>query len=252
MSTAIDVHLEYCRDGDLSTGCIYLRDARGGVAERSEFTRIAFEDMLLRAARLLDSAATPGEPGARARVVLRRTDRAGLLPYVLDAATVDLLRHDPLAAIASMTYRTTAPLVSPLAREVPPPGAPVLKAGTDVLADAFGDDIWVRVRGAELECPGCGLWGTFASPALAESRREVLKVVFACSKRCSVRVVAACHARWASVRVDELLLTAAARFYLPRAWNTDGPWITRQALSKTYQDYLTEKEQAECSTTTVS
>jgi hypothetical protein len=248
MSSAVDVHLAYRREGDLSTGCVYLLGADGDVSERSVFTRVTFGDMLLCAARVLEIATPSTADLTRVRVVLHRTDHAGLVPYALDAATVDLLRHDPLAAIEAMTCAGSPSLATERVRAERAPAPPVLRAGTDALADSFGDCVWVRVRGAQLECPGCGLWGTYASPALVEARGDVLKVVFQCAKRCKARTIIACQARWGSVRVDDLLRTALPRFYLPRAWNPEGPWISRETLMRTYEEYLVEKEKASCST----
>jgi hypothetical protein len=48
------------------------------------------------------------------------------------------------------------------------------------------------------------------------------------------------------VPAQELIEKQKTRYFLPRAWNTSGPWISHDDLKKLYENYL--KEKAECST----
>ena len=48
--------------------------------------------------------------------------------------------------------------------------------------------------------------------------------------------------RWAVVRVETLLDKKYERYFLPRAWNTSGPWITHEDLQKKHEQYIKEKQ----------
>jgi hypothetical protein len=191
-----------------------------------------------------------------AEVFIRRTDREGLVPYKLDAKTVTLIREDPLAAAEAMTYHQTSPSTAikrMRERNVAIEPQPV-RVGFDVLSEAFGDDVYFRVRGHELECPGCGFWSPFTSQGLLNDPdrvKTVFMTAFVCQKKCRGRFIVKCWERWGSVPVEYLLKnTKLDLFYLPRPWNDGGSggWIGRAALQYKFDQYNKEKES--CSTTT--
>jgi hypothetical protein len=236
----MQVRLEYRRDPGAftSTGSIQQEGTQ------QEFVAVEFREMMQMLARVL-------EPGSdETEVILQRTDRPGLLPYKLDAALVQLLRTNPEAAIESMEFSSQSPsLTAQRAAEATEPPRPI-PAGHDALADSFGDVVYFRVRGHELECPGCGFWGMYTSPGLLDSvDREgaVFRTVFVCPKKCKERFAVTCLRQWGYVRVDHLLEGTLPAFYFPRAWNEGRPWVSRGMLEQKYSAYKAEKENVVCS-----
>ena len=241
---SVAVTLEYARVGNTlhSKGRI-LSDENGQVTEEGLPLECSFVWMMTRLGGTLGH--WPDEP--EILVVLRRTDHPNLSPYVLDKATVALMRKDPEAAAATFEFPQHTP--SDSARRVAQakqPIVPPLVIGVDVASEAFGDDLYFKVREHELECPGCGFWGMFISPGLLhhEDRAgECAKCIFICSKKCHVRLPVTCLKKWGYVSTEYLLNhTKLGGFYFPRAWNEGKPWVTREALKKKYDEYLTEKE----------
>ena len=220
------VTLEYRRDcfADTSTGRVVHRSGF------TEFTTLPFRAML----RLLCGTLAQLET-KDIEVTLQRTDRAGLLPYRLDNATVQLLVDDPIAGIQAMEYASPSPstIAQRIREERNPPTTLGVTAGLDALADAFGDTIMFRVRGQELECPGCGFWGGY----VAGSTR------FSCHKKCQHSFVVRCARTWGYIRVEHLLEMDLDRFFFPRVWNQGQSWVSREELQKKYAEYLYEKGQ---------
>ncbi len=171
-----------------------------------------------------------------ASAVMHRTDRDGLVPHVLDATTTALLRRDPAATVKAMTVVVSMPALQPAAKDALPP---VLVVGPPVLADAFGDRLFIRRRtgGAlpEMECPGCGRWRTHTVDRSVAQQRL-------CCGPCDISLaIVLVDARWASVAVEELLELNAPKFFFPRAWNEGRNWITHEALKNKYRLYQEEK-----------
>jgi hypothetical protein len=249
---SVTVTLSYRRTpGDLSSGFIKSNE-NGLETEEGTFADLEFKRMLQQLASVLlcfplDQAIT---------VQLQRIDREGLLPYTLDARTVELLRTDTVAAIQAMEYPTHSPssTVRRVREERKVASLPPITAGHAGLVDSFGDVLYFRVRGHELECPGCGFWGMFASPGLladAERVGQVFKTVFVCPKKCHERYLVTCQETLGYIDTEYLLVhTKLDRFYFPRAWNGGRPWISREGLQKKFDEYKKEKENASCSETT--
>ncbi len=107
-----------------------------------------------------------------------------------------------------------------------------LRIGSDTLADAFGDFIYLVCRRGEVECPVCGKWCHDAHGR------------FQCD--CGAQFAAKLSGRWAAIRTDELI-HLADQFFLPRAWNKEPPYITSAALRALYDTFKQERE--ECKTT---
>lgn len=239
--------LAYKRDEGAETSTGTIETLFGDNRDLSIFQNLTFNKMICELSEELK--APRSEPYD---VFIQRTDHEGLVPYKLDQTTVDLIRNEPGAAVVAMTFTQVRPSTAirkAKQRDVPIVIPPV-KIGTDVLAEAFGDDVYFRVRGHELECPGCGFWGMYVSPGLlAATKREgqVFKTMFACPKRCKVRFVVTCMERWGSVPVSWLLeKTDLKAFYLPRPWNNGRSWVTREELQAKHNQFKKEKES--CST----
>lgn len=155
------------------------------------------------------------------RVIIERTDRIGLQPIVLDNPTAEILKKDPALAIRLMNYNgpTVADVSGKTVTRVP-----IIRAGYDTVAEAFGDEVYCRMRGGLVECPGCGLWSSARQP-------------FECKKRCGLgttKLEVRYTAEWAVFKVGDLLALSYSRYYLPRGWNPSASWISWKALKKMY------------------
>ena len=241
-----EITLFYHREAPdvLSTGRIESTEM-GLVTEEDSFTRLEFRDMLKRLCDVLTR--WPAEE--ELRVVFQRTDRARLVPYRLDPQTVALFRTDPVAAIASMTtaYQSPSTTEKRVKEERDPTPAPVIRAGYDTLADAFGDVLFFRVKNNTLECPGCGFWGAWTILGLLNDPERVgeeFKTIFACRAKCLKHLAVSCRERWGYIRTEYLLEnTNLDRFYFPRGWNDFRPWVSRDELRALLAKYKHEKEQ---------
>jgi hypothetical protein len=161
-----------------------------------------------------------------------------------------LLRDDPTAFINSTTLPSVVVMLG--GSKPAPRDAVRLRTGLSSLADAFGEEAYLRSRSDSdgytlLESPFSGRWcrsgemnevrvwledGTHTLPCRWQPRyfphRTRPDQVF-----------------WAVARVEDLLKTDCARFFLPREWNTGGPWIPREDLQKKLNEFRAEKAQAE-------
>jgi hypothetical protein len=245
---SVEVTLEYRRvEGTrLSTGRLLSKDG-GLVTEEGEFKEVEFAAML----NLLSETTKHWPDEDPVDIFLKRTDHEGMTPYKLDAATVNLIRTNPLAASLALSVPDRSP--SGEVRKVHEATVPIvmlpLKVGDDVLCDAFGDQLYFRVRGHELECPGCGFWGAYTALGLLNDPDRAgasFKTAFVCRKRCGCqRMIVTCNKEWGYVDTSYLLeQTKLAAFYFPRAWNGGRPWVTRDALQKMFNQYKEEKEHA--------
>jgi len=223
-----DILLEYRREDGRSTGRLLTLYA-GKPHNLETFEKVEYRNLLTRLARVL--ASTP-----LARVVITRTDAPNLFPYVLDKGTVDLFRTDPVAAIHSMIYELPEARMEKKTEDEAVEVAP-LRVGYNTLADAFGDDVYVRTRQHSIECPGCGLWGDADVDGKGKGK-------FTCKRSCELSVPIYLYRLWAAISVEELLGTQQKRFFLPRPWNDGHPWVTREELEKKYAAYKAEKEEA--------
>lgn len=217
--------------GELSTGHIFLVEQ--GVEPTEEevlegFTDLPYKEMISRFSAAL--AEHPDVGGC-----IQRTDRAGLLPYFLHKTELETLRKDPVTYIRNTTFtmESAAPgKGTTVRRGTPVVVTPPLRAGFDALAEGFGEELYVRRRGEEFECPGCGFWRPTASPQHEHCKLEMVL---------TLRPV---NDNWISVQVLELAKSNAPRFYFPREWNVWGSWITREHLREMYHRWLKEKETA--------
>jgi len=228
----VDLLITFRRVGDHVVGS-FAALTDGPAQELAPFDDIPYEAMLTGAMRMLVARADI------TGVVLQRTERAGIAPFRLDGETVRVMREDPDLALRVLTYPDQ---VRDLRRAAPgdaPEG--VLRVGYDALADTFGDRVCVRREGNKGECPACGRWGRL-QPGADQLDLECTSV------GCLFAVpVHAAGPRWWSVRVTDLLQsTLRPRFFLPRAWNTSGKYITRDALGVMLEQWHQEKRDLAC------
>jgi hypothetical protein len=222
-----EVVLEYKRvNGDKSSGRICVQN-NGSEEVLLSFESEEFSPMLYGFAKALQE-----HPDAQG--VIQRTDRPGLVPYNLDAQTMDLFRTDPVAAVTSMStpYGSPSKAVqrSKKERTQEPPAS--LRVGFDTLADAFGDELYSRLDSlaSRVECPCCGIWNAFIEE-------------FVCKNpKCQQRLKPQVSGRWAAFSTAALLATSSPRFYFPRAWNGYKPWVSREDLIAKYEQFQQEKK----------
>ena len=220
-----NIILAYQREGNDVTG--YVRLAAGLILQ--EFKEVTFTTMLTHLARAISAHPQYG-------VVFQRLDHPRLVPSVLDAATVELFRVDPVAAIQSLTFETSA-----LPQKPPKVPTNALRVGYDTLAEAFGDMTFFRIVRDSIECPGCGQLAVFRKAAERDGY-----AIFKCRKACPEHIpllVMDLTEQWLFLPTSRLLQQPLDQFFLPLIWNT-GAWITRQDLEHKYKAYMAEKETA--------
>jgi hypothetical protein len=234
-----DILLKYKRTKEWTLdGNIELNKPDGFVENLCSFVNLDFDHMMWELAMGLKR-----HQEAKTVDVLR-IDREGLPVQPLDSATVELLRSDPKAGIDSMKIPPIRIDLRPKVEDqadvklVPVP----LRAGYDALAEAFGDELYIKLKvengEAQVECPGCGRWCSL--------RHDHLYCV---NDTCAVGLteVTICGQKWASVSTKDLLSSECQIFYFPREWNAPAIWITREKLGQSYDQF--QKEKSSCSET---
>lgn len=234
----IEVALEYKRIDMQSTGRIVVRD-EGKEEIFFSFDQLDFEPMLYKFAEALQ--ANPSAAG-----VIQRTDRPGLIPYVLDERTVDLFRTDPITATKSMSTPYGSP--STTAKRIREESAPVasgLRIGHSTLADAFGDELYCRYdkQRERIECPCCGIWARLLLRDV-DARYYISCKNPSCAPHGKPLFLKSKNGKWASFSTFDLLATHSDRFYFPRTWNEGKVWITWEGLNNKYKQF--EKEKKSC------
>lgn len=169
---------------------------------------------------------------AHTRVFLQRTERPGLSPTELGENLIQLLRTDPLTAYRTMTQPLQSCAETPDTKD-------------------FGRQVYIRVSMGKIEDPITGEWRTLAYGRTSgwKIRGEgnsseswiALNTLVDNAPEGGSSIERIAYANWALVDVAELLRQPANKFYLPRPWNTNGPWISRQELTDRYM-----KEKSKC------
>jgi len=154
-------------------------------------------------------------------IVFRRMDRPELDPFTMDAATRDLIVHDPEKAIEAMSVPDVRVVVGR-------PQKPLsnLRVGAETMANAFGEKVALRRLRGLAECPGCGKW----RPVKLNIDEH-----YALHCECFPNMplpVERVDDQWLLTKVEHLLATDLPRFFLPREWNSFEPWIHREKLEE--------------------
>jgi len=216
-----DVVLEYRREGVVSTGRIFLVEGSLPEVSLQSFEKVSFSVMMTHLARAVQKDSSYG-------VLLVRSDYANLRPTRLDQETIDLLRSDPVTAIRSMTVPSRHIDIKrkPLAVESSP-----IRIGYDALADSFGDQIYCKLSSNMMECPVCGRWADIE-----------VRVLVCKEPKCSFSILMKPQSsKWATIETIDLLGSPFSRFYLPRAWNPNSIWISKQELQDLFDHWTQEK-----------
>lgn len=222
---------------ELSTGAFYLLTPQGDAGDVLErFEKLPYVEMMRRFAGHLIKH--PDIDGA-----IQRTDRPGLALLRLPPDEVELFRRDPVEAIRQRIF---APQTVNVGIDKKKPVEPALEAGYTTLVQHFGDMVFCRVRHFEereemfkheVECPGCGKWEPF------ELNEKKTKGRLECS-HCHTFIDlddAGENKNYAGIKVPSLFGSKLQRFFLPRRWNKNGNWISRDNLRELHNKYMKEK-----------
>lgn len=170
-----------------------------------------------------------------ADVLFQRTDRIGLMPVRLAPDMSLLLRTDPEKYIQSHSLpdRTVdlrgSGRTSKLAEKYVVPKTGAIRSGHATLADAFGLVIYLKAQKGHIEHPHTGRWCTYPR-VMEDLHLHELTTVPGTSA-----------GDWVLVGIADLIKSNAERYYLPRAWNVDGLWITHEKLTAKYNQYMEKK-----------
>lgn len=185
------------------------------------FAGACFETLLEFAGEALRSS-----PGYR--LLMRREEAP--YPMTLPENIEELLRTDVAAAVRALT-------VAPQRVVVDAPKKPktdllgTLRHGHDTLADALGDEVYLRSRqtprGIQVEDPATGRWAPL-------SLRD--KTVH-CGNL-PLRIVVP---GWVTARTADVIALGLHRYYLPRRWNPSQGFIAHETLIEMYEFYIKEK-----------
>jgi hypothetical protein len=192
--------------------------------------------------RMMISLSTAIAAHPELRVFMSRLEQTEKFALELDRDTTNLIRTDPIAATRALSEPHRRVLVrGSTLRDTQPPAVLMpepLRAGYDTLADAFGEDVYIRTRlkpdgdGSVLllESPFHGRW---SMPYSTDG------TLFLDIKRLVPIELTGAETRWATVRVEHLLRHTTPRFWLPRAWNP-GSWIFRADLETRLKKFRSE------------
>lgn len=220
-----DIRLIYGRLGQNYHGSINVRqEGLEGFISEMDFQDFPFARMMSHLARTIRGY----QPGGS--VVLVRSELKGS-DYPLDAATIELLRVDPPAAIRSMTHENISVVVRDKLPSSVPPG--LLRAGHNTIADSLGDRIYISMDlEGRFECIGCGRWS-----------RGAPDVMTCTMDHCSVQLRGQLHGKtWYSVPTKDVLSLNLVRYYIPRSWNPTRSWISHADLNKMYKTFQEERD----------
>ncbi len=231
-----DLMLLFQPDGPLFTGCVLYNEAvsgERGAISLTTFEKVSFSLMLARLAEQVTGFLGREE---KIGVTIRRTDLKQ--PAMrLDEETIFLLYADPVTVIRSLRPAPTKIFV----RRADPASMSPLRIGFDALAATFGDEVFIRRRGDQVECPGCGCWADIS----VSTPDAWLPASICRSRACATKLPITLRGdRWASVETSSLLVDPdREKFFFPREWNTHGPWITREDFEAKRRDWITIKQE---------
>jgi len=234
----LDENDEHLHDG-------YISNTRGTATIKEPFEGLPYHQMVTRLSKTARSL-----PNLDIHL-MRLEQKPQPVAMQMDPHMADLLRSDPVQYIRATSLPAQKVRVGTPARVgdtvviKPMP----LRAGYDTLAAVFGDTLYVRIKPEVLagqgplcarkaECPLCGRWR-----AEAVKQMDIWIVCQDCgvTVHCGFKFLG----DWVGIPTDWLLSHHSElkpRYYLPREWNTSGPWITHEDLKARYETYLKEKE----------
>lgn len=124
-----------------------------------------------------------------------------------------------------------------------------IQGGYDTIAESFGDDIFCRVSGDLVECPNCGRWARmWPAENVLQSNMNMRSLQCDSCLFKELVVLQGGKRSWAVIPTEVLLqneTTGQKRFFIPRAWNKDGPWIKYEELKQRYEAFCKERRDAQ-------
>jgi hypothetical protein len=245
------VLLEYERRSELD-GEDHLYDGTIIVREREKFTNLPFvgwpyHQMITRFAEQARKDYT------KKLIFMRRDQKPKPMAVELEPKMADLLREDPVKYIkaTSPPPRRVKLKLSDKVTVTDEVIARPIPAGRDTMAETFGDAVYVRMRrGGASECLACGRWK--AQTSTDENKNGFIRCKCGFSAVCKAYPTSA--GGWAGIHTGELLQVMEhgehPRAFLPRLWNTDGPWITYENLKQRYERFCEERDNVQHATAT--
>lgn len=150
----------------------------------------------------------------------------------LGTGDIELMRTDPAAWIRGLSVPARTIHISKASKAQ---ALSMLRTGHDTRADAFGEAVLVKRRRPathmmdEVECPLCGRWHGVVTSTSTLSKATSVEV--SCPHVGTFnKLVMVVYGGWCVVEVPHLLNIPADRYFLPRKWNTSGPWIDARDL----------------------
>ena len=244
---ALDENNDHLNDGYISV------EKKGKIVSKEPFAGVPYHKMITQL-----SAETRAHKSAK--VFLLRLEAQPALASEVSPEMTKLLREDPVQYIRATSQAPPTMLRRSVMSDVKPKSdvkitVQPLRAGYDTLADAFCEHVYLSIRMPgegvfEVECPTCSNWTGFAMKA------ETGKFLIRCTEGCHnlkahsdwvqveelVPMTRAQNPRWAVVSLETLLKRDDPRFFIPRAWNPSGAWITYGDLKTRYEAFKKEKE----------
>lgn len=171
-------------------------------------------------------------PGAR--LIMRREEAP--YPMALPENIEEMLRVNLPGAIEALSPAPQRVIVG-RPRKANPDLIGTLRYGHDTLADALGDEVYLRARSSvdkalQAEDPATGRW---VHLALTDDGSLL------CGKLPLQPKVHTSENRWVVARTDDVLALRLKRYYLPRSWNPSHGWIVHESLLDMYEVYRKEK-----------
>jgi len=218
--------LKYKRmDADKTVGMIVHKSSDKWEDEVVAFSAMGWVPMMTLFAKALQEYPEAGG-------TIQRTDREGLVPFHLGELELERFRTDPAGAIRAMTFTSSRVVKTESVNAMQP-----VPAALDALVDIFGDVLWLRVfdtKGGSyaVECPVTAKSVLLNVSVLHLPDGQVLHFT----------ELNYASQGWAGVPTTELLLRGYERYFLPRAWNPSGAWITWADLNSKNKDFEQERE----------
>jgi len=170
------------------------------------------------------------------KVIMQRTERDDVLPMELSSSMLHVLNTDPLGALRVMMHNPEQSMQSRYSNFMKQKNASISKA-----AEEFGEDIFIRIRSGTVQDPETGEWKKLAYGERHGWRidrgdrkpNDWLRInLIDDAPEGATFAERVAFTQWATVNVWSLLSQVFEKYYLPRGWNTEGPWIGHEELKK--------------------
>ena len=169
------------------------------------------------------------------RVLFQRTEREDISPVELGERLMQLLKDDPLSAYRAMLYEPS----------------PMNRSSTGCPSVPFDERVYLQMVNGTIEDPETGKMLSLAyGPSHGwRIRREdnhsaqwiPIELVDS-SPDGTPFAERVAFAQWATVAIHDLLAQNFEKYYIPRGWNTKGPWISHNDLKNRLEQHLAGKK----------